>query len=53
MAIRGLMKIAVDRGILQLQVFRDSQLVIKWMRDELPIQSVALEALAEQLKVII
>jgi ribonuclease HI len=49
-ALHFLMKLAVNKGILHLQVFGDSLMVIKWMNNEQAICWISLQALGDHLK---
>jgi len=50
MALKYLMKLALEKGLVQLQVLGDSQLVISWMQRQLLVHNATLLPLAEQLK---
>lgn len=49
MTLRTLLKLAMDKGIQQPQVFSDSMSVIEWIREN-EINNVGLKPLADQIK---
>jgi ribonuclease HI len=53
MALFYLLKFVLDRGINSLQVFSDSLMVIKWMRNKHRSRNLELFVVVEQLKLIV
>jgi ribonuclease HI len=49
-ALFFLLKCALEKNILQLQVFGDSAMTINWMNNEMQVQSIGLSQLALHLK---